>query len=572
MATWYSLPVEIQTMILKLLQSHSDSATTSNYAAVSKEWQLYFERFNFRRLILHQSCIPEFGRVIRHHRRGMVKHVWLRVELAPYVCPACEWPERPFEILDNNQTLTAAIYQLLEVFSTWKKNGQYGVSNGGLVLELSAYSPSDSEHFFKYPLGKDDYPHKYDETCIADDSVKAGPSDNLPEDLTSENNTSHRTYNTPYIRVTPGTCRLFGSLLKLDYGKLDIPKANRRLPGVSVVKALLHRRRYPRSFHPDTLLNIFESLHGLESIVLEPCIRDYPCPDKNVQRSFDVFLRHIGSLKRLSIYGDHLHVGTNGFNPYKIMPSLGWTLTDESHLFEHLSIAFLADAKDFFRDFWPGYAPKSVDKSRSGVQRALLSHLSSSQRRALGKPRKSPDFERRLVKEFKRINGRQRIPPSIYKPTWPNLESIALTSSLLDVAADTKSMNNLLRAAAGAALEMPKLQTMEMFSQRAMSVFVFQYCRSLDGMPTITISSSWSHPLEPEVVSAWDRVGHKHEDTGHKIAIIRKRLKRFFFRNHGSVVYTLKLQDLILHPVSLCQFISEFGWEDTFAGGFWPQP
>ncbi|KAJ4864291.1 hypothetical protein T069G_00821 [Trichoderma breve] len=490
MATWYSLPIEIQTMILKLLQSHSDSSTTSSYAAVSKEWQLYFERFNFRRLILHQSCVPEFGRVVRRHRRGMVKHVWLRVELAPYVCPACEWPERPFEILDNNQTFTAAIYRLLEVFSTWKKNGQYGVSSGGLVLELSAYSPSDSEHFFKYPLGKDDYPHKYDETCIVDDSVKAGPSDNLPEDHTSQNNTSHRTFGTPYIRVTPGTCRLFGSLLKLDYGKLDIPKANRRLPGVSVVKALLHRRRYPRSFHPDTLLNIFKSLHGLENIVLEPWIQNYPCPDKNVQRGFDVFLRHISSLKRLSIYGDHLDVGTNGLSPYKIMPSLGWTLTDESHLLEHLSIAFLADAKDFFQDFWPGYAPNSVDKSRSGVQRDLLSRLSSPQRRALGKPRRSPDFERRLVKAFKRINGRQRIPPSIYKPTWPNLESIALTSSLLDMAADTKSINNLLRAAAGAALEMPKLQTMEMFSQRAMSVFVFQYCRSLDGMPTITISNS----------------------------------------------------------------------------------
>ncbi|KAL7914669.1 hypothetical protein GGI35DRAFT_154254 [Trichoderma velutinum] len=179
MATWYSLPIEIQTIILKLLQSNGDSGTTSNYAAVSKEWQLYFERFNFRRLILNQSCIPEFGRAVRQHRRGMVKHVWLRVELAPYLCPACRWPERPLEILDNNQTFTAALYQLLEVLSTWKKNGQYGVSNGGLVLELSAYSPSDSEHYFKYPLGKDDYPHKYDESCVVDDSVKAGLSGNL---------------------------------------------------------------------------------------------------------------------------------------------------------------------------------------------------------------------------------------------------------------------------------------------------------------------------------------------------------------------------------------------------------
>lgn len=180
------------------------------------------------------------------------------------------------------------------------------------------------------------------------------------------------------------------------------------------------------------------------------------------------------------------------------MPSLGWTLADESHSFEHLSIAFLADAKDLFQGFWPGYAPKFVDVSRSGVQRALMSRLSSSQRHALSRPHKSPDFKLRLSKESKRINGKQRVPQSIYKPTWPNSGLLALTSSLLDADADTKSINNLLRVAAGAALETPKLQTMEMFCERFMSVFIFQYRRSLNAVPTITISSSWSHPLEPD--------------------------------------------------------------------------
>ncbi|KAL7932207.1 hypothetical protein V8C35DRAFT_96961 [Trichoderma chlorosporum] len=579
MATWQSLPIEIRSMVLKLLQSHSDGGTTSSYAAVSKEWQLYFETFNFRRLVLGQSCIPEFGRIVRQHRRRILKHVWLRVELAQYLCPACDWPERPFEIVENNQTFTAALYQLFEILNTWKKSGQHGVSAEGLVLELSAYSPSDSEHYFNYPLGKDNYPHKYDENSIVDDAIKFGTSEDFPleptsEDFplepTSDDTPSHRTSDTPYLPSTQGARRLFGSLIKLDYKKVDVPKASRKLPRISVVKKLLYRRRYPRGFHPDTLLTIFESLHGLESMALEPLILNYPRPDKNVQRAFDVFLRKVGSLRHLSIYGDHIGIGVHELDSYNIMPSLGWTLADESHSFERLSIAFLADAKDFFRDFWPGYAPKSVDLSRIGVQRALMSRLSSSQRRALGSPRKSPDFERRLSKEFKRINGEGRIPRLIYKPTWPNLESLALTSSLLDVAADSKSINNLLRAAAGAALEMPKLQTMEIFNERFLSVFIFQYCRKLNGMPTITISSSWSHPLEPGVISAWDRVGHRHENTGHKIAVIRKRLKTVFFRNHGSVVYMLRLQDLILHPVSLCQFIAEYGWEDTFVGGFGP--
>ncbi|UKZ73250.1 hypothetical protein TrVFT333_000892 [Trichoderma virens FT-333] len=421
----------------------------------------YFETFSFRRLILGQSCIQEFSRIVRQHRRGMVKHVWLRVELARYLCPACEWPEKPLEIIENNQIFTAALYQLFDVLSSWKKSGQHGVSNGGLVLELSAYSPSDSEHHFRYPLGKDDYPHKYDENSIVDDTF------------------SHM----PYLGKTRGACCLFGSLIKLDYRRLDIPKANRRLPGVSVVKGLLHRRRYPRSFHPDTLRKIFESLHGLENMMLEPLIQDYPCLDKNAQRGFDVFLRQIGSLKRLSIYGDHEYYGKNRYKPYGMLPSLGWTLADESHSLEHLSIAFLADAKDFFRDFWPGYAPKSVDISRSGVQRALMSHLSSFQRRAIGKPRKSPDFERRLSKEFKLISGKQRIPYSIYKPTWPNLESLVLTSSLLDEGTDSESINNLLRAAAGAALEMPKLQIMEMFNERNSSVFIFSTVATLREFP-----------------------------------------------------------------------------------------
>jgi hypothetical protein len=272
MAGWHDLPIELRIIILKQIVSNNIGGTTSRYAAVSKEWQIYFQPLNFRRLILSQSCVPDFDRIVRQHRRGMLEHVWLRVELARYNCPDCEYPERPFEARENNQIFTAALYQLLKVLSAWKKGGRYGVANGGLVLELSAHSPSDCDHFTS-SLDKGVYPHTYDEKCTNDEY--------RDYDSRSQQNTIHEVLYPNQDLATARASRFHGSLIKLDYAKVDIPKANKVLPAVLVVRRLLNRRQYPRSFHPDTLLKIFESLRGLEDMMLEHMIQNYPIFDKS---------------------------------------------------------------------------------------------------------------------------------------------------------------------------------------------------------------------------------------------------------------------------------------------------
>jgi hypothetical protein len=168
------------------------------------------------------------------------------------------------------------------------------------------------------------------------------------------------------------------------------------------------------------------------------------------------------------------------------------------------------------------------------------------------------------------MSDTKRIPCSLYKPQWPNLESLALTSLLFKEETQSETINNLLQAAAGAAMEMPKLQTMEIFNTDRSHMFTFCYDRNVEGMPKITLCSTCDYIPGPEVLNRWDLVGHKH--TGHATTIARKTPKRFFYKYHGAVVSILKLQNLILHPVSLCQFIHQFGYDlnDGFTLRFYP--
>lgn len=116
----------------------------------------------------------------------------------------------------------------------------------------------------------------------------------------------------------------------------------------------------------------------------------------------------------------------------------------------------------------------------------------------------------------------------------PNLESLALTSPLFNINSESKTIN-VLQAAAGAAMEMPKSQTMEIYNQDHAQVFIFRYRCSLEGIPTITVSSTWDHSPDSEVLSAWGRVGHKH--TRCAVALTRKHLKIF----HLLVFWTFKV-------------------------------
>lgn len=181
------------------------------------------------------------------------------------------------------------------------------------------------------------------------------------------------------------------------------------------------------------------------------------------------------------------------------------------------------------------------------MQRILMSRLPSTQShrfREIGHYDQLAYFDQSLVEAA--IDASRDI------TKWPNLQSLAFTSQLLHPTTERDRINDLLQAAAGAAMEMPKLQTMEIWNGESGLACVFLYRRTgAESCPTITMSSTWGHSLDSRVLQAWDDVANKHS-TG-QILVETRALAGESFKSHGSVVGVLELRRLVLHQVSLCQ-------------------
>ena len=99
---WSHLPPEIRLRILKLVaQDHEPkgnvgAASVAPYAAVCPEWQFFFEQITFNYLILGNSTLEAFKKVVggsKKIRLGYIRHLWLRIKLPKYSCPSCEKAE-----------------------------------------------------------------------------------------------------------------------------------------------------------------------------------------------------------------------------------------------------------------------------------------------------------------------------------------------------------------------------------------------------------------------------------------------------------------------------------------------
>lgn len=101
--SWASLPVEIRQMILRLVglpisgrrNNELGSPKVAQFATVCLEWQIFFERCTFRRLVLDLDSLGKFDAIVRRHdtRLGYIRKLWLRVRLSKYKCPDCDEPE-----------------------------------------------------------------------------------------------------------------------------------------------------------------------------------------------------------------------------------------------------------------------------------------------------------------------------------------------------------------------------------------------------------------------------------------------------------------------------------------------
>lgn len=234
---WPSLPADIRLSILDEIsgQKHPGWAQC---AAVCKEWQVIFEPRNFSRLSLQPSCLKELETLVIR-QRPLVKHICFNIALPRYACTSCKRPA--IASRDRSTMFKRAIIKLFSILSTWQPTGR-------LTLELSASSPSDSQHWFK-------------NYCF-------GPGHEDTRDWTQEekairwHDPKHGWVNGQQLETPgrPAVLRLFSLL------PWNVPQ---NILAVHAVTGFCIRRQLRHELSPDVLKALWEKLPRLESIVHE---------------------------------------------------------------------------------------------------------------------------------------------------------------------------------------------------------------------------------------------------------------------------------------------------------------
>ena len=127
-------------MILESLAQYGHRV--ARYATVCREWQAVIEHTKFIRLKLTPSRLATLSKMPCRYR-GVVKHIWLCIELQPYDCVHCAVGETEEWYESNTAIINRAIRALFLHLSKWEPGGD-------LLLDISVHSPSVLKHHFKY--------------------------------------------------------------------------------------------------------------------------------------------------------------------------------------------------------------------------------------------------------------------------------------------------------------------------------------------------------------------------------------------------------------------------------------
>ncbi|TGJ78714.1 hypothetical protein E0Z10_g10046 [Xylaria hypoxylon] len=470
-----------------------------------------------------------------------------------------------------------AVSKMLFALSSWEKAGRFGVGDNGPILELSVHSPSDVTHHFQgYLLDDNFYRHATNEDCTNRDFQEViSHRKNRESPCSLDLNWRLRGPGRRMVAVP----RIDGEPVSFDFTIRSTMLGG--LPSAPVVKGFLIRRQCSRRLSHDTLFEIVRKLPRIQKLSLEPLRQRFSfCNDStssdttNIHASVNVFpdaskpilmynttgfaekltafLQRAGSLKSLSIFETY-NLAFNASDNTTHLSLPGLVLADETFSLEHLSVSFLSDAQDFFRDFGSRNSPVDWD-------------LSPRRRQLVEGARKfdSTSSSRSLLDGITVENRRIMMP--FYQPSWPRLKSLALTSPILDWNTPRSKIDDLLWAAAGAAMVMPRLQTMELWNGSKHVACIFRYSRTGgEGCPKITVTSTWKLLLVPRIVRRWDIVAHKH--TGVGIRVEEQLLEAAGFKSYASVIAHLELRWLVCHPISVCQMEWETAAESNRS--FW---
>lgn len=398
-----------------------------------------------------------------------------------------------------------------------------------LALELSAHSPSDSQHMFQNDLGiQDTYPYLA-ETDIQKQYMKQHRSGIITRDH------FHGFENgEPITAFWPQDIfdevhvmkRLIPQPLDFDFFGVRFKRGQSKdqLPSVKMVTSLLIRRQYYRDICHLALSRLFkESLTNLRSIRHEW----WRLPDDLILHTYHDWTH--GSMEELPF---------GPFGPFwrgrTLISRLPVSL-ESLHIFE--------DSKTTRHDLKMPSGPRP-----SGKQ--ILEDLATS--RALGIKHLSVSF----------LSDAMDCLEISDHTTFPSLQSIALTSQTY--LQPEQSFDELLHKAARAAMKMPKLQIMEIWNCENDHAAIFRYEATgspKSGACRITFKCSWdAAPIADRVVKAWKHVASTV--ASRHLILATGPLPLASYSQYGSIIGQLKLRDSILHDISQMQVRVDAGSED----------
>ncbi|CAG9993115.1 unnamed protein product [Clonostachys byssicola] len=406
-ATWSSLAPEIRLMVLDALIS--DGCRLAHLVTVSREWQSVIEPHIFSRITLTVSRLADLNQ-ITHRNRHLVKSLYLAVELETYDCMECKGEMDQFVGLSykDNRLVTTCIENLFSSLSTWEQD------KSNLMLDISVYSPSDSEHWFKYLTFEPDISIQNFDQYLKE-----------KERALHESSDRQHGWNAACQESLPKVYAIETVFQEImGEGPFDSEEEEfewwSNLPFIPAVTGIRLRQQTRRRWKPAALERLFSRFPRLEEIHHEPWREWDRIIERFTDSAYERMFKSLPDVKRLVLFENF-----NQEYPARIyyaeefrIPSsaVGRAIGLASLKLDILSASFILDAADFFT--------------------ITTGHT-----------------------------------------YWPFLTSLSLTSNLLMPDASTTELSSMLELAASAAKRMPKLRVMEIWNGRKGVAAVFRYQR-----------------------------------------------------------------------------------------------
>lgn len=264
--SWGYLPQEIRLPILEAVME--DGSSLASLATVSREWQTTMERHNFARIRLTPSRIPDFDSMTRRNR-ALVRYLWVCLELEKYDRPYFDSQGvvmRGDRTPTDNVVVTTALHDLLWALSTWEPQGD-------LLLDISLYSPSDSEYWFKELTFVPDFPSS--EEC---DRALSGTAKARRARIDDDEEHGWTRGAPPGIAIAaafhPLLSRPRGDFHALGWGSSEATRGQydwwKRLPRAPAVTGLLLRQQTRRRLSPLSVAPMLRCLPRVREVHYEP--------------------------------------------------------------------------------------------------------------------------------------------------------------------------------------------------------------------------------------------------------------------------------------------------------------